>query len=179
MSLLKTTCKAADKIRIMSGRMAWRDSVEQSVCDCVTLHSITSTAHCVCGCERVCSSHKCSRCHSKAVSLLWPSSAEKSNITFKLLWTLKFMKRKAKNTLQSMSLFFKAWTTEKNCKAIVELFFVVPGSCGRGSRRGSDPECSSVPAHSSPGPRYWRPPPGQRPERLSPTFSHVSLQWTV
>lgn len=184
MSLLKTTCKAADKIRIMSGRVAWRHSVEQSVCDCVTVHVHTAQhhKHCtLCVCVSVKAS-KCCRCHIRAVSQLNECSKSKSNITFEH-W--KVMKKativkwiKEKNLIIKIPhdvclYFFKAWPRQNNCRVMVDLCFSVPGSCGRGSRRGWDPACSSGPAHSSPGLRYWRPPPGQNPETLSFTFSEV------
>lgn len=56
---------------------------------------------------------------------------------------------------------------------IIDWVFCVPGSCGRGSRRGSDPACSSVPARLNPGPRYWQPPPVQNPKTSSFSFSTV------
>lgn len=125
MSLLKTTCKAADRIRIMSGRVAWRHRTEQSRAF-VTVSPFTL---CVCACTCVWIT---TSIHAHSYRVRAPPTAE-------WLWI--------------------------ECS--------VPGSCGRGSRTGSDPACSSVPARSSPGPRYWRPPPGHNPDTSSFSFSTV------
>lgn len=167
MSLLKTTCKAADRIRIMSGRVAWTQQRRVFLNDWSDFVSYTCAHFQPWQVQKCFGENSTSSQHEPPAPHHDQTHADAQGTVIHANWILSSSNCKTHTHIIIITVL---WLTQLS----------LPGSCGRGSRRGWGPGCSSAPTHWSPGLRYWPPPPGETRDALLiklPTDNQKFFLW--